>query len=200
MSEGDARSLLHELRLVERAVRADLHVVSAAVLTLGLLALGGAAAALTDGRFSPWSFVYWGFAAPAGLVLVVALSTLAQRRAGIRRGRGWLVAALAVMVVAALVGVFTPGGGPALVGLAFCAVAAHERSPLLGISAVALAVVVGIQELTGWFAYSLVSNRFPGTAAGDLMAAHGTAVVEGLLGVVLVVVALLAYRSERAVR
>jgi RDD family len=199
LDPAQARALLQDMGRVERAVRADLHVPSVAVLTLGVLGLAGATVALPDHGLSPWSLLYWAVAAPAGLILVLVLSVLVQRRAGIRRSRGWLVAATLVMLAAAVVGAFTPLG-PALVGLAFLAVAAHESSRLVAVAAAAFAVVVGIQELTGWFAYSLISNRIPDTALGDLMSQHGSAVVEGLVGTVLLVVGLVAYRSERAAR
>jgi uncharacterized RDD family membrane protein YckC len=199
LDPAEARDLLEDMGRMERDVRGDLHIPSVAVLTLGVLGLGGAAVALPDDMFSAWSFLYWAVAAPAGLILVLVLSVLVQRRAGIRRSRGWLVAATLVMLVAAVVAAFTPFG-PVLVGLAFLAVAAHERSRLVGVAATAFAVVMGIQQLTGWFAYSLIANRIPGTALGDLTSEHGSAVVEGLIGAVLVVVGLVAYRSERAGR
>jgi uncharacterized RDD family membrane protein YckC len=192
---AQARHLLDDMGHVRRAARADLHVPSVAVLTLGVLALGGAGVALVSRSYSLWSALYWAVAAPAGLILVLVLSQLVQRRAGIRRSQGWLVAATLMLLAAAVVGSFF-FLGPAIVGLAFLGVAAHEGSRVLAV----FAFVVGIQELTGWFAYSLVSNRIPGTALGDLMSQHGTAVVEGLVGAVLLVVGLLAYRSERAAR
>jgi hypothetical protein len=201
-----ATSLLADLERLRRSVRSDLHTGSVPLLTLGLMALGGGVVAAATG--STWSGgqsgaaflvrpVYWAVATPVGPLVAMLWFRAVRRRAGLGFDARWLVALIVIAVVVALVGVVLPVG-PALAGLAFLVLAVHEESPSAAVGALLLAVVVGIEELTRFFSFSLVSNRFPGTSAASFADDYGSAVAYAVLGIALLGAGLLALRHENA--
>lgn len=192
-----ARSLLEELTGVMRRVRGDAHGSSVAVLILGAIAIGGALVALTEGDLSFLSFGYWALAAPSGLLLIRWWLRRVQRRAGIRPAQGWLVTITVIAAVAPFVGNLFPYGA-FTVGLAFLAVAVHERSRLTAATAVGFGVVVGLEQPWRFISSSVFANRFPGTSIGTFMGGdHGTSAVYAGLGIVLLVVGAITLRGDR---
>ena len=186
-----AQALLEDLAQVRRRARGDLHAASVPLFVLGLLAVGGALADLSDPMMV--TRLYWTFAGPAGL-LVTALWFQRLRRNGAGTGAGPLVTITILTTCAAVAFGFLPIGG-VITALGFVALAVTQRNRVLATAAVIFGLVSAAQQPFGFISNS-VYNRVPN--ALGILEYHGSAVVYAILGSLLLGVGIRAFRQERA--
>ena len=189
-----ARALLDDLNQVRRRARGDLHAASVPLFVLGLLAIGGAVADLSDSMLV--TMLYWTFAGPAGLLVTALWFHRLQRRHGVGTGAGPLVTITILATCAALASGFFPIGG-LITAIGFVALAVTQRNRVLATAAVIFGLVTAAQQPFGFISNS-VYNRIPNATALGILEYHGSAVVYAILGSLLIGVGVRALRQERA--
>jgi len=188
-----ARALLEDLDQVRRRARGDLHAASVPLFILGLLAVGGALADLSDSMLV--NMLYWRFAGPAGLLVTAWWFHRLQRRHGAGTGAGPLVTITIFVTCAAVASGFFPIGG-VITALGFVALAITQRNRVLATAAVIFGLVTAAQQPFGFISNS-VYNRVPNASALGILEYHGSAVVFAILGLLLLGVGVRAFRQER---
>ena len=189
-----AKSLLDELEQVRRKARGNLHAASVPVLVLGLLAFGGALASWRDpARFT---YFYWTFAGPAGLLVTAWWFRRLQHRHGAGTGAGPLVT-IAILVAFSSVVYFGFLFGSVITGLGFIALAITQRNRLLAAAAAIFALVTGAQQPFRFISDSVGNSLWLTSGLRDVFSSHGTAIVFAVLGLLLLGVGVSAFRQER---
>lgn len=188
-----AQALSDELEQVRRRARGDLHAASVPLFVLGLLAIGGALADLSDPMMV--TRLYWTFAGPAGLLVTAWWFHRLQRRHGAGTGAGPLVTITILITCAAVASGFLPIGG-VITAIGFVALAVTQRNRVLATAAVIFGLVTAAQQPFGFISNS-VYNRIPDAAALGILRYHGSAVVYAILGLLLLGVGVSAFRQER---
>jgi uncharacterized RDD family membrane protein YckC len=189
-----ARALLDDLDQVRRRARGDLHAASVPLFVLGLLAIGGALADLSDAMMV--TRLYWTFAGPAGLLVTALWFHRLQHRHGAGTGAGPLVTITILITCAAVASGFFPIGG-VITAIGFVALAVTQRNRVLATAAVMFGMVTAAQQPFGFISNS-VYNRIPDATALGILEYHGSAVVFAILGSLLLGVGVRAFRQERA--
>ena len=189
-----ARALLEDLDQVRRRARGDLHAASVPLLVLGLLALGGALADLSDPMRA--TMFYWTFAGPAGLLVTALWFRRLQRSHGAGTGAGPLVTITIFVTCVAVASGFFPIGG-VITAIGFVALAVTQRNRVLAAAAVIFGLVTVAQQPFGFISNS-VYNRIPAATGLGILEYHGSAVVYAILGSLLLGVGVRAFRQERA--
>jgi uncharacterized RDD family membrane protein YckC len=188
-----ARALLDDLDQVRRRARGDLHAASVPLFVLGLLAIGGALADLSDPMMV--TRLYWTFAGPAGLLVTAWWFHRLQRRHGAGTGAGPLVTITILITCAAVASGFLPIGG-VITAVGFITLAVIQRNRVLATAAVIFGLVTAAQQPFEFISNS-VYNRLPNPSALGILADHGSAVVYASLGLLLLGVGVSAFRQER---
>jgi uncharacterized RDD family membrane protein YckC len=189
-----AHALLEDLEQVRRRARGDLHAASVPLLVLGLLAVGGALADLSDPMMV--TMFYWRFAGPAGLLVTALWFHRLQRRNGAGTGAGPLVTITILITCVAVASGFLPIGG-VITAVGFVALAVTQRNRVLAAAAVIFGLVTAAQQPFGFISNS-VYNRIPAATGLGILEYHGSAVVYAILGSLLLGVGVRAFRQERA--
>jgi len=148
-----APALLEDLDQVRRRARGDLHAASVPLFVLGLLAIGGALADLSDPMMV--TRFYWRFAGPAGLLVTALWFHRLQRRNGAGTGAGPLVTITILITCVAFASGFLPIGG-VITAIGFVALAVTQRNRVLATAAAIFGLVAAAQQPFGFISNSLL--------------------------------------------
>lgn len=189
-----ARTLLEDLDLVRRRARGDVHAESVPLFALALIAVGYAMAGWNT--FSTLRFQVVGLVGPIGLLLMAGWMHRLQRRDGVGAGAGPLVGITIFVTCAGVVSGFFPIGG-VLTAIGFLALAFSQHSRVIAVAAVLLGVVAGAEHPFNFISFG-ISNRFSDGPIYRIFSEHGSAIVFGLLALLLLGTGATYLRRERA--